>query len=59
MYSNESAFSLVNDSNISNRSVIYPTLTPWGKGIATCITYDPPLVELPVGSKNRVKSINI
>ena len=39
---------------MNNRSVIYPSLTTWGKTIVTCITYDPPVGDLPVGSKNKV-----
>ena len=59
MYYLTNLFSLVDYGSINNRSVIYPSLTAWGpslsKGIIiTCITYDPPVLNMPVGSSNKV-----
>ena len=49
---------MVNYQSIDNKSVIYPSIKPSGEGIVTCISYDPPLVDLPHGSKYKV-CINI
>ena len=44
----------MNYKSIENKSVIYPSVRPYGGSIITCISYDPPVVDLPVGSKYKV-----
>ena len=45
---------MISYQGIYDKSVVYPSVKPNGGGIVTCITYDPPIVDLPVGSKNKV-----
>ena len=45
---------MVNYQSIDNDSVIYPSIKPSGGSIVTCMSYDPPLVDLPHGSKYKV-----
>ena len=45
---------MISYQGIDDKSVVYPSVKPNGGGIVTCITYGPPIVDLPVGSKNKV-----
>ena len=45
---------MISYQGIDDKSVVHPSVKPNGGGIVTCLTYDPPIVELPVGSKNKV-----